>query len=134
MLGSKVRLAVAAVIAAVMPLGTGVAHADHYWGNVCADGQEVRVGGFTAWRVTIIYRLVTWDGNEYYRDSYFEHNDDEGWGLFFGSEVRDVQSWERVSDIQIVAPNGLHWASYDCFDGDGDQQVEGPVYRPEENY
>lgn len=130
----KKRIAALGIFLASVLATTQPVHADHYWGNVCADGQEVRVMGFAAWRVTVIYRLVTWDGNEYYRDSYFEHNSDEGWGFYFYSEVRDVQTWERISDIQISAPNGLHHAWYECFDEDGDSAVYGPIYRPDENY
>lgn len=110
------------------------ARADHFFHEPCASGQELRYEGFTAWRVSIIFRLTATNDfgeHDYYLESYFDHPETEGWGLHFVGEVRDVPSWERIGSIQLIAPNGLHHVWIGCFDGDHDRDTYGPILHEE---
>lgn len=125
------RLAIAVLLLGVS-FAPGVAKADHYFDEPCASGQEIRYEGFTAWRVSVIFRMVSsndFGEQEYYIERYFDYPEGEGWGLHFLGEVAQVASWERIAGMQLIAPKGLHHVWIQCFDGDPDSEYYGPIYR-----
>lgn len=107
------------------------AHADHYFGEPCASGQELTIFGFTAWDLSIVYRMVSTNSfgeHEYYMESYFRH-EGEGWGTFVVAAVRNVVSWERVADVQVTGPDGSHFVWIECADEDPDPEFYGPYLK-----